>query len=286
MRFRVVLAFIIWTGMIASIGCVSKDVHQQVLNTLEEMRKAEADARKREVEMTADLQAVHQRNAKLMRELTEIRNGGKDLESKLAVELVKVATLREEKQKLMAEIATSKEEAAKLQKRISELEAAEVESRKIEADARKSEAETASACEAFKKKTLAELETVHQQKAKLTNELTEAKNLTKDLETKLAVEQVKVATLREEKQKLMTGTTTTKDEIARIQKRMGELETAAVRALELEKRLEERDREIGKLQKAVAERDALNTKVAALMQEREQLKAELQRQREALKQEK
>lgn len=157
------------------------------------------------------------------------------------------------------------------------------EARKAEAEARKSEAQAAAACESFKKKTMAELDTVHQQKAKLMNDLTEARNGAKDVETKLAVEQVKVATLREEKQKLMTGTTTTKDEIARIQKRVGELETSAARAFELEKRLEDREQEISRLQEAAAERDALNTKVAALMQEREQLKAEIQRQRDAMK---
>lgn len=166
---------------------------------------------------------------------------------------------------------------------LEEARKAEVEARKAEAEARKSEAQAAAACEGFKKKTMAELDTVHQQKAKLANELSDARNSAKDVETKLAVEQVKVATLREEKQKLMTGTTTTKDEIARIQKRMGELETSAARAFELEKRLEERELEMSRLQEAAAERDALSTKVAALMQEREQLKTELQRQREGVK---
>ena len=145
------------------------------------------------------------------------------------------------------------------------------------------EAQAAAACESFKKKAMAELDAVHQQKAKLLNELTEARNGAKDLDTKLAVERIKVGTLQEEKQKLMTGTTTTKDEIARMQKRMSELETDALRARELQDLLKEREQEISRLQEAAAERDALNTKVAALMQEREQLKTELQRQRDALK---
>jgi chromosome segregation ATPase len=166
---------------------------------------------------------------------------------------------------------------------LEEARKAEAEARKAEAEARKSEAQAAAACENFKKKAMADLDAVHQQKAKLLNELTEARNSAKDLDTKLEIERVKVGTLQEEKQKLMTGTTTTKDEIARIQKRVGELETAALRARELEKRLEEREQEINRLQAAAAERDALNTKVAALMQEREQLKTELQRQRDALK---
>ena len=166
---------------------------------------------------------------------------------------------------------------------LEEARKAEAEARRAEAEARKSEAQAAAACENFKKKAMADLDAVHQQKAKLLNELTEARNGAKDLDTKLAVERIKVGTLQEEKQKLMTGTTTTKDEIARMQKRMSELETDALRARELQDLLKEREQEISRLQEAAAERDALNTKVAALMQEREQLKTELQRQRDALK---
>ena len=166
---------------------------------------------------------------------------------------------------------------------LEEARKAEAEARRAEAEARKSEAQAAAACENFKKKAMADLDAVHQQKAKLLNELTEARNSAKDLDTKLEIERVKVGTLQEEKQKLMTGTTTTKDEIARMQKRMSELETDALRARELQDLLKEREQEISRLQEAAAERDALNTKVAALMQEREQLKTELQRQRDALK---
>lgn len=184
---------------------------------------------------------------------------------------------------LLASGCVPRETHQQLLTNLEEARKAEAEARKAEAEARKSEAQAAATCESFKKKTMAELDAVHQQKAKLLGELTEARNGAKDVETKLAVEQVKVATLREEKQKLMTGTTTTKDEIARIQKRMGELETSAARAFELEKRLEEQEQEISRLQEAAAERDALSTKIAALMQEREQLKTELQRQRDALK---
>ncbi|MDE3049733.1 MAG: hypothetical protein KGJ48_07510, partial [Nitrospirota bacterium] len=126
-----------------------------------------------------------------------------------------------------------------------------------------------------------------QEKAKiskdLTAALTEARDKIKDLESKLATEQVKAGTLREEKQKLMTGTTTAQEEIARIQKRAGELETAAVRVDDLEKRLLERDQEIGKLRQALLDRETLASKVTTLTKERTQLMAELQKQQEALK---
>lgn len=154
-------------------------------------------------------------------------------------------------------------------------------------EARKTSAQTTAAFDSFKKKSTAEIETLQQEKAKmskdLTAALTEARDKIKDLESKLATEQVKAGTLREEKQKLMTGTTTAQEEIARIQKRAGELETAAVRVDDLEKRLLERDQEIGKLRQALLDHETLASKVTTLTKERTQLMAELQKQQEALK---
>ena len=154
-------------------------------------------------------------------------------------------------------------------------------------DAQKNSAQTTAAFESFKKKSTAEIEGLQQEKAKmskdLTAALTEARDKIKDLENKLATEQVKAGTLREEKQKLMTGTTTAQEDIARIQKRAGELETAAARVDDLEKRLRERDHEIGKLLQALVDRETLSTKVTTLTQERTQLMAELQKQQETIK---
>ncbi len=154
-------------------------------------------------------------------------------------------------------------------------------------EARRTSAQTTAAFDSFKKKSTAEIESLQQEKAKiskdLTASLTEARDKIKDLESKLATEQVKAGTLREEKQKLMTGTTTAQEEIARIQKRVGELETAAARVDDLEKRLRERDHEIGKLRQALIDRETLASKVTTLTQERSHLMAELQKQQEANK---
>ena len=154
-------------------------------------------------------------------------------------------------------------------------------------EARKTSAQTTAAFDSFKKKSTAGIEILQQEKAKMSKELTaaltEARDKIKDLESKLATEQVKTSTLREEKQKLMSGTTTAQEEIARIQKRVGELETAAGRVDDLEKRLRERDHEIEKLRQALIDRETLASKVTTLTQERTQLMAELQKQQEAIK---
>ena len=52
---------------------------------------------------------------------------------------------------------------------------------------------------------------------------------------------------------------------------------------DLEKRLRERDHEIGKLRQALVDRETLASKVTTLTQERTQLMAELQKQQEAIK---
>lgn len=136
--------------------------------------------------------------------------------------------------------------------------------------------ETAQQEIAGNKKTIADtnarLATVEKEKAQLQSALSEARDQARELATKLAAEQVKSATLREDKQRLMSGTTTAKEEIARLQKRASELESEKARADDLAKRLAERDQEIERLRKAAAERESLMSKIAALTDKLERTK--------------
>ena len=70
---------------------------------------------------------------------------------------------------------------------------------------------------------------------------------------------------------------------SQVQKRVGELETAAGRVEELEKRIRERDHEIGRLRQALVDRESLASRVTALTQERAQLMTEIQKQQETIK---
>ena len=108
------------------------------------------------------------------------------------------------------------------------------------------------------------LATIEKEKNQIAAALTDARDQARDLATKRAAEQVKAATLREDKQRLMSGATTTKDEVARLQKRASEFETEAARADDLAKRLAERDQDIERLRKAVADRESLQNKVNAM----------------------
>ena len=121
----------------------------------------------------------------------------------------------------------------------------------------------------------ARLNAAEKEKSQLTGALTEARDQARDLSTKLAAEQVKAATLREDKQRLMSGTTTAKEEIARLQKHAGELETEAARAEDLAKRLAERDQEIERLRKAAADRESLANKITALTDKLERAKQQV-----------
>ena len=92
------------------------------------------------------------------------------------------------------------------------------------------------------------------------------------LEASLAAEQAKVTALHDDKQRLLSGTTSAQEEIARLQKRSGELETVAARVGQLDAQLRARDQEIGKLREAAADRETLTAKLSALTDELEQAK--------------
>ncbi len=118
----------------------------------------------------------------------------------------------------------------------------------------------------------------------------------KDLTTRLAAEQTQVAKLRDDKQRLMAGTTTAQEEIERMQRRIGELEVEEARARDLEQRLNERGQELlalterlgvleaeaQDLERRVTQRDGelarmrqeMEQTVASLTNERDQLMAE------------
>jgi len=96
----------------------------------------------------------------------------------------------------------------------------------------------------------------------------------RDLTTKLDAERAQATMLREDKQRLLGGTTTAQSEIARLQKRAGDLETEAARVKDLEKQVAEQNQEIGQLQHSLADREAV---AAALASQEEEMKNNRQR---------
>ena len=140
-------------------------------------------------------------------------------------------------------------------------------------EARKGAAQTAAAFESFKKQAAAEAADLKKQLADAITHIT-------------ALEQENVQ-LTAANTRLLSGTTTAQEEIARLQKRAGELEAERARANDLAKRLAERDQEIARLQQ---ERDQLSAQarkqqdaIQAAQQEQDRLQALLKQQEERLK---
>lgn len=154
--------------------------------------------------------------------------------------------------------------------------------------ARKTSGQTAAAFDSYKKQATSEIEGLKEERTNLSNELLASRTATDKqqqqrdlLQAKAGELERQVAALQEDKQKLLSGTTTAQDEIARLQKRAGELETEMARAADLSKRLDARDQEIGKLQASIEqEKERLKAEEAEkvrLEQERAAKEAEIQR---------
>jgi chemotaxis protein MotB len=116
----------------------------------------------------------------------------------------------------------------------------------------------------------------------LQSKVDELDSRSRDLASELDTQRSLVAQLQEDKKRLMGGATTAQEEIARIQQRSGELEVIAARVPDLERRLSQRDEEVGQLRQATSDQEM---QMARLMQERDQLSAQLRRHEELLESE-
>lgn len=106
-----------------------------------------------------------------------------------------------------------------------------------------------------------------QKEQELNQAMSAAQGEIRELKIKLEAERAQAAALREDKQRLLGGTTTAQSEIARLQKRAGELETEAARAKDFEKQVAEQNQEIGRLRHSVADRDAVASALASQSEE-------------------
>ena len=277
-------------GLMAMLfmGCVSTQTHESSLKELEDAKKASA--------MTAkEFAQYKEQSAKDFQALQEDKN---------KVDQQREA-LQAEKERLEQNVLVAKQREEDLQGQLSRLqgehEALQTEQSRLQSS------------------IAALTEERDRQKGDLG--VLSAKNDTlttqgQDLRTKLKSIEAQMAALQADKQKLLAGTTTAQDEIARMQQRMGTLETEvarisdlearlserdsqissmqertsqlemeAARAKELEGTLSKRDQEIETLRQAVADREKLAGTVAALTQERDDLSLKLQGQSDLLQSE-
>jgi chemotaxis protein MotB len=257
-------------------GCVSSGTHTATLEELEATKKSAAAALEAEKKQAAArIAALETDNARLAQELAAEQAA----RSRTSQALI---TSNENLDRALAGQRQREEEAKKSQEEARQAQITSGELRRerdllrVKSDDLERKLQTAEQGQAAAAKAVTEanqqIAASEKEKELVATALREAENNVRDLTTKLNAEQSKVAALQQDKQKLLGGTTTAQDEIARLQKRAGELETDAARVKDLEKRLSERDQQIGTLRQEAADRNAIAAKAALLTEELEKNK--------------
>lgn len=274
---RSLIAIITVTAAIAT-GCVSTSTHTQTLMELEEARRGSETLKKQTATAIADLKkqwaaevdALQQEKMRLSNELLTAQSAANKAQQALETANAhldhtlkahresehEVKRLQDENQQIQQVSGELRRERDLLQSKAEDLQ------RRLDT----AQQELASRSQGLENAN-ARLTALEKEKEQLVAGLTKAQAQARDLATQLAAEQTQVASLRADKQRLLSGTTTAQEEVARLQKRAGELETEAARAADLAKQLSERDQELGKLRQATADRETLAAQVAALTAE-------------------
>ena len=181
-----------------------------------------------------------------------------------------IAALEADKTKLSNELLASETASAKVQRDLdqarSSLNTTLASRKELEDDVRKIRTETSG---------------TERLNGELRREREQLQSKVDDLQTKLKAEQATVAALQKDKELLITRATGATDELAKTQRRLGELETDASRAKDLEQRLSQREIEVGRLAQGgetlAAEKQTLAAEKERLEKERAAKEAEIAR---------
>ena len=231
-------------------GCVTKSTHEATLTELDQAQRASS-------KMAADFDSFKKQSA------------------------AQIAALEADKSQLSNDLLNSQTASAKLQRELdkarSSLDTTLASRNDMEQDVRKIRAESSGM-----ERLNGELRREREQLQDKLDALQKNYDATKqDLETKLKAEQDTVSALQNDKQLLIARATGATDELAKLQKRMGEVETDASRAKDLEQRLSQRDIELGKLTQGgetlAAEKERLAAEKERLEKERAAKQAEIER---------
>lgn len=277
MTRRIPLLSILFLALLT--GCVTSGTHQQTLDELEKSRKtaAQTDAafESFKKQSAGQIGKLEQENSRLANELLASQSTTNQTRAALQTAESALATERSAKRQLESQVGKLTNDNQMLEQLSGELrrgrDLLQTKSDDLQRRLETSQGELGNAQRALADAD-ARIEGLEKDKQRLSAALAQEQNRARDLESKLIAEHRLVTALQEDKQKLLSGTTTAQDEIARLQKRAGELETQAARAADLDKQRAEQDQEIGKLRQAAADRDALAAKVSSLTGELEQSK--------------
>ncbi len=262
-------------------GCVSASTHKETLAELEGAQKMSADqaaaleamkqqAAEEKARLTDELQNLQREQTRTSNELLAAQTTAGQAQAELSKTKKQLDADQQRLLEVERKLNQIQEENAKIDRMSGELRR-ERDTLQTKAEDLQRRLETTEQELAGRKQAVTDAEgriaALEKEKADVVATLAETRTQARDLETRLDAEQKKVAMLMQEKQQLMSGTTTAQEEIGRLQKRAGELETVAARVKDLEKQLSERDQEIGTLRQAVADRQTLASKLGTQMLE-------------------
>ena len=209
-------------AVLVTAGCVTSGTHEQTVAELDQARKASS-------KMAADFDSFKKQSA------------------------AQIAALEADKAKLNNDLLASQTASGKVQRELDQaktnLDSTLASRKALEDDVRKIRAET-SGMERLNGELRREREQLQGKLDTLQKDYDATKQ---DLETKLKAEQDTVAALQKDKELLIARATGATDELAKTQKRMGELEPDAARLKELEPRLMQREEELANLKKRLGE---------------------------------
>ncbi len=255
-------------AMIAA-GCVSTETHTRTMGQLESERKAKAA-------MQAELE-------ELKRRLTDADQARAKVAEDLAVAQARLDSSSQNLAALQKSLYEERDGRRGLEGKLDRLSADLRKAEQVNADLRRDRDHLQTKVDDLQREVgeqgralagaNARIEALEKEKNELAASVTEARDQARDLRAKLDAELAQVASLQDDKQRLLSGTSTAQEEIAKLQRRAGELESASARTTDLEQRLAERDQEIGQLRQAASDRDTLAAKVAALSEKLEHSQA-------------
>jgi len=252
---RKMLSPLMVIGVLVMAGCVASGTHEQTIADLDQARKASAKAAvdfdSYKKESAAKIAGLEEEKTRLSNELlaaqvstTKVQQELEKTRSSLDTTLASRKDMEDDVRKIRAETSGMERLNGELRRERSLLQA--------KADELEKSLNAASLELADNAKALADANTrlagLEAEKTRLSGELAKAEGGGRELSAKLQAEQATVAALQHDKQLLIARTSTATDELARLQRRMGELETDASRAKDLEQRLSELQKRMGELE--------------------------------------
>ncbi len=268
---RTVSTAFVMVCMLVLVGCVAQGEHKKALADLEQTKGEFAAEQERaaseETDLTARIGTLEQDNATLSNRLLEAQSAGGRQQARL--EAIQKSLDGEQRGRREAEQALEGLQDRHQQTvRLGEELRRERDGLRNTSEDLRRQLETSNHDLENVSNALgqadAHIAQLDRDKAQVEAALAQADNRARDLEILLAAERENVARVSEEKQRLLSGTTTAQEEIARLQRQAGKLEARASQVSDLEERLSERDREIGQLRQAAADRHSLARKLVSL----------------------